>query len=713
MSNTTTEISTVCGSCHNCCSVKVIKKDGMIHRIEGMPGDPRTQGSICSKALAGKQYVNDPKRLKYPVKRVGKRGENKWQRISWDEALEEIAQNFNKVKEEKGPMGVGFFKGQAPLWGFGFLMYERLAHAFGSEVGMGTTECFAPRLIGEAMTYGGMPLYPDYDNANMIICWGRQPAFSGATLMHSIFDAKERGAKLVSIDPLHFHMSAKVDQFIRIEPGTDLALALAMLYVIVEEDLWDHAFVNTYTNDPGLDKLRAHLYGDNKNGEAYTPEWAQNITGIPVKVIRDLAREIATTKGVCILCGHGLEGRVNVTQTTRAIAILKLVTGILDAPGGDLFTNMSPKLNSKFTLNHLVCPEHKYPPYDELMSVPQYNPPGCTFPLLYAVHCVLPTPDLIDQINAGDLKAAIIMGANPVVMLPNVEKTKETLNKLDFIAVMDPYISDTAREVADIVLPAASYLERTEPEWFKWDRWYPYIRLRRKVATVGEALPDWNICVKLGQKLGFEEYFPNEDVEYYTDLLLEPSGITYKDIESAHNGVKYAEIEYKKYEKSGFNAPGGKANIFSEVFAAMGYDPMPSYQEPAENCRSAPEIAKEYPLIGLTGRPGPMYVHCQSRTWPWIREMRPEPSAMINTLDAAELGIKDGDMVEFESPRGKIQIKADVNNIIGQGVTYVPGGWAEANYNRLNIDDKLSVISSQQNYSMCLVKVSKIENGGK
>lgn len=712
MSDSVKEIPTVCGACHNCCSIKVVLRNGRIDKIKGMPEDPRTKGTICSKALAGKQYVYDPNRLKYPVKRVGKRGENKWQRITWDEALEEIAQKFNQIKKENGPRAVGFFKGQAPLWSFNFWMYERLAHALGTEVGMGGSECFVPRLIGEAMTYGGMPLYPDYEHANMIVCWGRQPAFSGATLMHSIFDAKDRGAKLVVIDPLRFHMAAKADQFIRIEPGTDLALALAILYVIVEEDLWDHDFVNNYTNDPGLEKLRAHLYGGNKNQIAYTPYWAEKITGVPAETIRKFARDLANTKGVCILCGHGLEGRVNVTQTSRAIAIIRLVTGNLDAPGGDLFTNMSPKLNPKFTLNHLVFPESQDPPYVELLSVPQYNPPGCNYPLLYMLHGLLPTPDVMNQIDEGKIKAAIMMGANPLVMLPNAKKTKEILNKLDFIVVIDPYINETAKQLADIVLPAASYLERTEPEWFKWDRWYPYVRLRRKVVTVGEALPDWQICVKLGQKLGFKEYFPNEDIAYYTNLLLEPSGITYEDLEKAENGIEFGEIQYKKYEKSGFALPGGKAHIYSEILEGMGYDPLPSYEEPAENRRAVPEIAKEYPFIGLTGRSGPMYVHCQARTWPWIRELRPEPTAMINTMDAKKLGIVDGDLVEIESLRGKIQIKAEVTNIVGEGVVYIPGGWVEANYNVLSIDDKLCPISSQPNYTMCLVKVSKIENGG-
>ena len=387
---------------------------------------------------------------------------------------------FNKVKAEHGPRAVGFYNGQASGWGFPYQMYERLAHAFGADVSWGTSECFVPRLIGQAMTYAGMPLYPDYENANMIVYWGRQPAFSSATQTHFVMDAHDRGCKIVAIDPLHFHIAAKADQYIRIEPGTDLALALAVLYVIVEKDLWDHDFVNNYTNDPGLEKLTKHLKGENSDKITCTPQWAAEITGIPAKTIEKFAQELAETKGVCILTGHGLEGRINVTQTARAVAIIRLVTGNFDAPGGDLVTAMSPKLNAEFTLNNMVNPDEPPREFVELMNVPQYNPPECHWPLLYAMQGCMPTPDSLELIDDGKVKAGIIQACNPLVMFPNTAKVKETLSKLDFIAVVDPYITETCTELADIVLPAASYLEKTEPEFFQYDRFSPYIRLRKQ-----------------------------------------------------------------------------------------------------------------------------------------------------------------------------------------------------------------------------------------
>jgi anaerobic selenocysteine-containing dehydrogenase len=231
------------------------------------------------------------------------------------------------------------------------------------------------------------------------------------------------------------------------------------------------------------------------------------------------------------------------------------------------------------------------------------------------------------------------------------------------------------------------------------------------VASFGEALPDWEICAKLGRALGLEEYFPNDDIEYYTDLMLKPSGITYEQL-SSNPWVKFGDIEYQKYKKTGFNVPEGKVNIYSLVFAQMGYEPLPRYTEGVENPRSAPDTAKDYPFICFTGRPGPMFVHDQGRTLPWIREIRPEPRAMVNTLDAETYGLQEGDLVELESLRGKVQIIVDVTNFVSKGCIYVPGGWAEANYNRLGIDDQFCPISSQANYTTCLVKMKKISGEG-
>ncbi len=702
----------VCGICHNCCPIQVTVEDGRVTHVEGVPNDPRTGGAICSKGQSGPQIAHDPRRLMYPVRRVGERGEGRWERVSWDEALDELAAKIKAAVDEFGPRSVGFIRGQAPGWGFTYDMTQRLAHTVGTDVGMGASECFVPRAVMEGTTYGGMPSHCDYENADMLIFWGKQPAFSVAPSLRKIYDAHERGARLICIDPLRFHLGATADVVLQPEPGTDLALMLAMIFVIVDEGLWDSEFVDAYTNDPGLKRLSAHVKGDNRQGIAYTPEWAEGITGVPASDIRTLAQEYATTKRAGIVSGHGLEGRVNVSQTTRALCILRIITGHLDRIGCDVFTPKSPDRDPNFTLiDHMVegfAPEHS----TKMFHVPPYNHPDSSWPLLFGGQGLLPTPDMYRLMHEGELKVAIFQGANIMVTQPQPEVTRKAMANVDYICVIDPYLCETA-ELADLVLPAATYLERTEPEWFKSDVWLPILTFRQKCVEVGEALPDTQIMIRLGRALGFTEEFPTEDISYYIDEDLRPSGITTEMLRESPDGIVFADIEYEKFKKVGFRAPGGKANIYGEVLEQNGFDPLPSWIEPSESSRAKPDLADEFPCVVFTGRSGPMYVHEQRRTIPWLREMQPEAYLWLNDEWARELGIENGELVQMSSPRGKIRIKAEPTNVMKRGWLYVPGGWVDQNYNELGIDDEVDPISSQANYTMCAGRIDKLDAEGK
>ena len=699
-------IPSVCGGCHNACPMNVVVEGNHVVAAKGVKGDPRTDGALCARGLAAPQIAHDPRRLLYPVRRKGKRGSGKFERISWDEALTELAEKMNAAKKESGPQSVAFCRGQAAGWAFSYDMLQRLTHAFGTEPGMGASECFVPRAMGEAFTYGGMPMLADYENTDLIILWGRQPAFSSAPVAKKIYDAMARGAKLVVIDPLAFHMAATADQYISIEPGTDLAMMLAMMYVIIEEGLRDKDFVDQYTNDPGLSRLRAHVFGENRLGVAFSPEWAEPICGVSSDTIRTLAREYATTAAACLLPGHGLEGRTNVTQTARAYAILRLITGHLDAKGGDILSLLCAPRNPEFFLEEFVGPKKKRAAPVMLFAVPPYNPPQCTHPLHFMAQGLIPTPDMLREMNEGRVKVAIFWAINVMVMLPQPSAVKAAMDKVDYIAVIDPYLSETAR-LADLVLPAATYLERTEPEWFKYDYGTTSVKLRQQAVMVGEAWPDSKITIELGRKLGLTEAFLNEDVVWYIDEVFKGSGLTYEKLLASSDGIMLAPIEYQKYKKMGFDLPGGKAQIYSEILEQSGFDPLPVWEESAESPRSTPELFKEYPFITFTGRAGPTFVHCQRRTIPWLREITPEPRVMIHPEDASRLGIADGDWTIVESRRGKIRIKAEVTPVIRRGCLYVPGGWAEANYNELAIADVIDPLSSQSNYMTCLGRIRK------
>lgn len=704
-------VASVCGGCHNSCRILVEVEGGRVVHVSGVPGDPRTDGALCAKGQAGPQIAHDPRRVLYPMRRVGERGGGRFERITWDEALAELAAKIKEAVRDHEPHAVAFVRGQACGWGFTYDMTQRLAHCVGTEVGMGASECFVPRAVAEALTYAGMPSHCDYDNADLLIFWGKQPAFSCAPSLRAIYDARDRGAKLVCIDPLQFHLGATADQFIQVEPGTDLALMLAMIYVIVERGLWDAAFVDAYTNDPGLVRLAARVRGENAQGTAYTPQWAEGICGVPARIIEDFAIEYATTPRAGIVPGHGLEGRVNVTQTSRALAVLRAITGHLDRIGCDVFSPKSPDRNPYFTLIDRVIDDFEPAGPVKMFSVPPYNPPDSSWPLLFSGQGLLPTPDVLRCMHEGKTKVALFQGANPMVTQPQPNVTRAALENVDYLAVLDPYLSETA-QLADLVLPAATYLERTEPEWFKADRWLPILTLRRKAVQVGEARPDTQVMIDLGRALGFTEEFPETDIGWYIDEDLKPSGITYEQLLANPAGVPFGEIEYEKFRRTGFGSPGGKVNIWSEVLEAHGFDPLPGWIEPSESPRSKPEVAERFPYVVFTGRSGPMYVHEQRRTIPWLREIQPEAYVWINARRARELGICDGDWVRVSSPRGSIQVKVETTTILKEDWLYVPGGWAAQNYNELGIDDELDPVSSQANYTMCLGAIEKIEEVG-
>ena len=460
-----TEVKTVCGGCHNCCPIIVQIENNRVVQVSGVPNDPRTGGAICSKGQAGPQIAHDPRRLMYPVRRVGARGEGKWERIAWDEALFELAEKMKRAIVSDGPRSISFIRGQAPGWGFTYDVTQRLAHTVGTDVGMGASECFVPRAVMEGISYGGMPSHCDYDNADLLIFWGKQPAFSVAPSLRKIYDAHDRGARLICIDPLHFHLGATADKVLQPEPGTDLALMLAMIFTIVEQGLWDSEFVDAYTNDPGLKRLSAHVRGENGQGIPYTPEWAESISGVAAADISDLAVEYATPKRAGIVSGHGLEGRVNVSQTTRALCILRIITGHLDRIGCDVFTPKSPDRNPNFTMMDHVVPNFVPEGPTKMFHVPPYNHPDSSWPLLFSGQGLLPTPDVYRLMHEGRTKVAIFQGANIMVTQPSPDTSRAAMANVDYICVIDPYLNETA-ELADLVLPAATYLERTEPEWF-------------------------------------------------------------------------------------------------------------------------------------------------------------------------------------------------------------------------------------------------------
>lgn len=654
-------IKTYCRMCAVGCGMNAYVADGRFVRVEGMPEHPISNGRLCPKGNAAPQFVYEPNRLTYPMKRIGEKGEGKWERITWDEALDTIATKLKEVKERYGAEAVFFQHGTVSgLTSEWKEYFYRLANLFGSPNRIMTGHvCSRPRALGHSLTFG-TSYTADYENTRCMMIFGSNPMASGPVGEPvEILDAKERGAKLIVVDPRRTELAAKADIWVPLRPGTDGALVLGMLNVIINEDLYDHNFVNNWT--VGFDELKGYV-------QQFTPERVEEITWVPAETVREVARMYATIRPACVAMGNALDQHTNNGQSIRAILLLPALTGNIEVAGGHVKFPSVPTNLTKIPLKEKLPPEmqrkriggDKHPFYDDVVDAPLYE----------AMLTGKPYP----------VKAGITIGGNPIINNANSREGREAYKKLEFLVVVDVRMTPTA-ELADIVLPA------TTPFESEFVKTYPgYIMLRKEVVKpLGECWSDMKIMFEIAKKLGLGQYFWDGDVEKGLDYMLEPSGITVEALRRKPEGISYPlpPVRYKTYEEidpktgkpKGFKTTSGKVEIYSSTMKQYGYDPLPVYKEPAESPVSTPDIAKDYPLILTSGGRESVYFHSQFRALPRLREVVPYPYVEINPKKAKELGIEDGDWVIVESPRGSIKVKASYFDGIDPRVFQVSRGW--------------------------------------
>jgi len=665
----------MCGITYGACGIDVHVRDGKIVRIEGTKGHPVNNGRLCAKGLAAIQMEYDPNRLLYPMKRVGERGEGKWQRISWDEAMDTIVTRLKGIIETDGARAIGWLKGQGPGWEGNLDYCRRFVNAIGTPNLFATGNiCETPRILGDIYTYG-TKTSPDYENTRCMVLWGYNPINASLpNIAVRVMKAKQRGAKLVVIDPRFSRTAAKADIFIRPRPGTDGALALAMLNVIIEENLYDKEFVDKWTD--GFDKL-------SELAKQYPPQKVAEITWVPADTIREVARIYATTKPAIIHEQNGLDQQPNVVQTCRALSILRTITGNLDMPGGEVWNPEAPPFFSRMAPIAMRGTEETVrKAFEESVS---------KHPLFYQSFAYISPKALLDAIITGEpypIRAIIAQGMNPVITTPNTTRVRQALKKVDFLVVFNTVMNATT-ELADIALPAATFLERTLlHRLFKGaakprvDMAYYQLSLQA-VKPSGEAKSDYDFISELTRRMGYEEAFPWKSVEEAIDYELKPTGITYKELEDYPEDIikyRYTPKElYRKYEK--FLAlpmlPAHKVALYCHPFEAAGYDPLPTYIEPAESPVSSPDLLKEYPLVGMASLKPILYTHSQFHGLPWLKEIMPDPWIEMHPQKAKELGIEDGDMVTVESLRGSLEIKCQLINTLDPRVVAITHGWGD------------------------------------
>ncbi len=646
-----------CKMCHGGCGVLVHLEDGEIVKVEGDRESPLNRGRLCVKGRASLEHLNHPDRLKYPMKRAGERGGGKWERISWDDALDTIASRLGHIREKYGPESIALGQGTGRRH-FNYVI--RLANALGTPnwCEPGCAQCFVPRLNTSVITFGEYFVCDYYGEVNpaCILAWGHNPLVSGpdGELQFPLRDCLKKGSRLIVVDPRRSETAERAELWLQLRPGTDDALALAMLNVIITEGLWDRDFVDNWTS--GFEALAERV-------RAHTPEWADAITWVPAEKIREAARLFATSKPATLEWGVAVEHTPNCFQTCRALAMLPALTGNIDVPGGwvcgtrplGFFPFLAENLSTEARAKRLG---------------------GDTYRMLGGDGAIMPAahaPSLFKAMRTGEpypVKAFLIFGNNALTTYANSREVRDSLMHLDLLVVTDIYMTPTA-ELADLVLPAATWLEADGLQAFPIAADL-HVLAQRKLASRWECRPDEEIMIELARRMKLQA--GTEPLREVLDLQLEPLGLTFDEL--VEKGHVSPPLRYEKYREMGmFLTASGKVELYSKMLERLGYDPLPYYEEPPESPLGTPELLEEYPLILITGARMPQFFHSEHRQITSLRKRHPDPLTELHPETAQALGIEDGDWIWIETRRGRIRQRAKVTSGIDPRVVHVEHGW--------------------------------------
>jgi len=652
------EICTDCTLCVHSCGCRVLVEDGKAVDIKGLENHPLVQGNLCCKGEAALDSIYHPQRLKTPLKRQN----GDFVPISWEQALDAIADKLLELKKDFGPEVLGVFSGSIGVENYEIAgLTQRFMAAFGSPNFFSVESvCYRMRIRSRQITFGKYPT--EELDSNLYILWGHNPEASDPPLKLALDRNLEKGAKLVVIDPKRIPLADRADMYLGIRPGTDGALALAMMQVIVDEGLYDDDFINAYTT--GFDQLASYV-------REFTPEWAEEITWVPAEKIRELARLFATTKGAGIYQGTNTQDQtINGTQNSRAFAILQSITGNINVPGA---WTISPRLklgNTTLSVQGKPLGVDEYPLFYELWG--RKSPYGIV--------------SMVPEAIPDKLKAFIVEGGNPLMSMPDSKAFEEAFSKLDLLVVQDMFLTKTA-ELAHYVLPACSHLE-------KWGLAYtynvvhcmPYLMLRKKcIEPYHQSWSEWRFFTELAARMGMADKFPWRSEEELVAFELEPTGMSFDYLlHERPEGDYYQQKNYTIDEKT-FKTPSGKIEIYSQTLADYGFDPLPSYQEPANSPKSSDrDFLNKYPLILSTGNRDLCYTHAQHRNVEALKEESPQPEVEISPKTAQDFGIQNGDGVFVETYMGHIRMQARVEDRVMDNVVLLTHGWpGQANANCL------------------------------
>ncbi len=627
------KIPTYCSMCFWKCSAIGYVKDGKLWKVIGNPKDPLSKGRLCPRGTGGVGAHYDPDRLKAPLIRKGKRGEEKFVQVTWDEAFEFIAKKMKKIKTEYGPESMGFFS-----HGIGGGFFKHLLKAYGTRniAAPSFDQCLGPRDTAFEVTYGdviGGPERTDIENAKCIVLLGSHIGENmHNTQVQEFSKAVQNGASIIVVDPRHSTAASKAKYYLPIKPGTDLALLLTWINVLISENLYDKKYVEKYTF--GFEQLKAEV-------KKYTPEWAYTITTIEPELIRETAREMARYIPATLM--H--PGRHSVwygddTQRGRALAIISALLGSWGRKGGLINQDV------------FDIPSYPYPEYPKPKKENADNPnrkypfggaEGYTTGLREATLTQKPYP----------IKGWFVYGTNLLYSLPNAEETINAIQNLDLLVVIDVIPSEIAG-YADVVLPETVYLERYDDLFAPYFK-QPFVSIRQPVVDApNDQKPGWWIAKKLGEKLGLQKYFPWKNIEEYLDVRLKKAGLSLKRIKE--EGVILGEkipLTIEEGMEFEFDTPTGKIELYSTHMAEKGFDPIPKFTK-------HPEPPSGYFRL-LFGR-APMHSFSRTQSNRLLNNVMKENEVWINADVAKRYDLKSGDYIKLKNTDGvvsnKIKVKA-------------------------------------------------------
>jgi thiosulfate reductase / polysulfide reductase chain A len=656
---------TTCWECSTCCGALATVRGGRVVEYAPNRDHPYSKGAFCIKGMRGAPAITyGPSRLLHPMRRVGARGEGKWARISWDEALEEMATQLHRVRQQYGPRAiVGATSG---AYFSRSVILALTLRSIGSPNWMinqdlcGGCRAVSARTMGLTITRG-----EDIGGARCVLIVGRNPSIADPVEWAAIKAAKKRGARMIVIDPKRTAAAQIADHWLAPKVGTDAALALAMIHVVIAEGLYDKAFVTQWCH--GFEQLAERAL-------AYSPRTAQEITGVPATQIVEAARVYSAGPSTFV-SGHGIDAFSAGVQTFRAYHCLVAISGNVDRPGGNLRMRTPRGLHSYIDLLHM--PAFRLDAETEKQTIGADRFPLWAGPQGWQTACH--NPSVIAAMLTGrpyPVRALYASGVNIVVTYPNARRTIAALRCLDFVAVATHAMTPTA-EYADIVLPKTTTLEEEEVSFMPSG---PTVLFTRAVVPPqGEARSEIDIARPLLDKMMARQaiarhLLPWRSQREFNGYLLGDSGIRIEDLEKT--GYHQVDASPLSPQTRPFASPSGKIELFSTVLQALGLDPLPAYS-PSHGEPLPAEVARDYPLILVTGDRERSYHHSRFRDQSWALKVSPDPRLTMHFDTARALGIKDGMwvMLRLARAKGTCRLRVKLTDTTPPNVVNTGMGW--------------------------------------